>query len=135
MLATKKHATDLVHDLDGLLQPVREFLRCETPPEWVKAALEQQQVLLIDHANCEKKAAATAMRLMYRYTENPTLLSKMSQLAREELLHLAGRRADVSAAYQVSADCAFKIRRGTASAHLRPRKFGSDRYAHYWRLY
>ena len=80
MLATKKHATDLVHDLDGLLQPVREFLRCETPPEWVEAALEQQQVLLIDHANCEKKAAATAMRLMYRYTENPTLLSKMSQL-------------------------------------------------------
>jgi len=87
MLVTKKHATDLVHDLDGLLQPVREFLRSETPPEWVEAALEQQQVLLIDHANCEKKAAATAMRLMYRYTEDPTLLRKMSQLAREELLH------------------------------------------------
>lgn len=87
MLATKKRATDLMSDMEELLQPIREFLGCETPAEWVDAALEQQEALLIDHANCEKKAAATAMRLMYRYTENPALLSKMSQLAREELLH------------------------------------------------
>jgi tRNA-(ms[2]io[6]A)-hydroxylase len=50
-------------------------------------ALNHPEELLIDHANCEKKAAATAMKLMYRYTDNATLLSKMSQLAREELLH------------------------------------------------
>jgi tRNA-(ms[2]io[6]A)-hydroxylase len=87
MLATKKPTTELANDSEGLLQPIRSFLRCETPVEWVEAALEQQQILLIDHANCEKKAAATAMRLMYRYTDNPSLLSKMSQLAREELLH------------------------------------------------
>lgn len=87
MQATKKPGTDPMSELQELLRPVRGFLRCETPPEWVEAALVQQQALLIDHANCEKKAAATAMRLMYRYTDNPTLLSKMSQLAREELLH------------------------------------------------
>ncbi|MFO7910419.1 MAG: tRNA-(ms[2]io[6]A)-hydroxylase, partial [Halomonas sp.] len=40
-----------------------------------------------DHAQCEKKAASTAMSLLYRYVEQPLLLSKMSQLAREELLH------------------------------------------------
>ena len=42
---------------------------------------------MIDHANCEKKAAATAMSLMHRYTENTLLLNKMSRLAREELRH------------------------------------------------
>lgn len=69
------------------MQAVREFLSCPTPESWVDAALDNQSVLLIDHANCEKKAAATAMNLMYRYTTHPELLSKMSQLAREELLH------------------------------------------------
>jgi tRNA-(ms[2]io[6]A)-hydroxylase len=42
---------------------------------------------MIDHANCEKKAAATAMSLMHRYTDNTALLNKMSRLAREELRH------------------------------------------------
>jgi tRNA-(ms[2]io[6]A)-hydroxylase len=66
---------------------INSFLSCQTPESWVQSALENQDLLLIDHANCEKKAAATAMKLMYRYTDNATLLSKMSQLAREELLH------------------------------------------------
>ncbi|GAB5498828.1 MAG: tRNA-(ms[2]io[6]A)-hydroxylase [Pseudohongiellaceae bacterium] len=69
------------------MQAVREFLSCQTPESWVDAALDNQSVLLIDHANCEKKAAATAMNLMYRYTTHAELLCKMSQLAREELLH------------------------------------------------
>jgi tRNA-(ms[2]io[6]A)-hydroxylase len=43
--------------------------------------------MLIDHANCEKKAAASAMNLLYRYVDKAELLKKMSQLAREELLH------------------------------------------------
>lgn len=70
-----------------MLEPIKQFLSCETPDSWVAMALINQSELLIDHANCEKKAAATAMNLMYRYTEKPDLLKKMSQLAREELLH------------------------------------------------
>ena len=54
---------------------------------WIEAALANQALLLIDHAQCEKKAASTAMSLMYRYVDRPLLLIKMSQLAREELLH------------------------------------------------
>ncbi|MEY4643115.1 MAG: hypothetical protein RLZZ227_3109 [Pseudomonadota bacterium] len=65
----------------------QSFVRCATPDSWVQAALAQQDVLLVDHANCEKKAAATAMNLMYRYVDKPELLALMSQLAREELLH------------------------------------------------
>lgn len=65
----------------------QDFLACQTPDAWLHAALQNQEQLLIDHANCEKKAAATAMHLMYRYTSKTDLLKKMSQLAREELLH------------------------------------------------
>jgi tRNA-(ms[2]io[6]A)-hydroxylase len=44
-------------------------------------------VLLIDHANCEKKAASTALALMFAYAEDLDLADKMSRLAREELRH------------------------------------------------
>jgi tRNA 2-(methylsulfanyl)-N6-isopentenyladenosine37 hydroxylase len=69
------------------LTAVKQFLRCETPASWVEMALENLDILLVDHANCEKKAAATAMNLMYRYVDKPMLLEKMAHLAREELLH------------------------------------------------
>lgn len=63
------------------------FLKCRTPDAWVQKALDNLPILLIDHAQCEKKAAATAMSLMHKYLDKPELLKKMSQLAREELLH------------------------------------------------
>ena len=69
------------------LTPVIEFLPCRTPDAWITAAVRCLPVLMIDHANCEKKAAATAMSLMHRYTDNTALLNKMSRLAREELRH------------------------------------------------
>ena len=69
------------------LTPVLSFLPCRTPDGWVRAAIADQRTMLIDHANCEKKAAATALSLMHRYTDNFILLNKMSRLAREELRH------------------------------------------------
>jgi len=69
------------------MQAVCDILTCATPESWFEQAVTEQEILLIDHANCEKKAAATAMNLMYRHTTLPDLLTKMSQLAREELLH------------------------------------------------
>lgn len=66
---------------------IKTFLGCTTPDAWLDAALENLPTLLIDHAHCEKKAASTAMNLLYRYVDREELLSKMSQLAREELLH------------------------------------------------
>ncbi|PIE36597.1 MAG: tRNA-(ms[2]io[6]A)-hydroxylase [Gammaproteobacteria bacterium] len=69
------------------LSPIREFLLCQTPAAWVNWALENQDIMLVDHANCEKKAASTALNLMYRYVEHPVLLHKLSRLAREELRH------------------------------------------------
>lgn len=73
--------------IEAVLAEINDFLGCETPDSWVAVALENQDVLLIDHANCEKKAASTAMNLLYKHIEREDLLKKMSQLAREELLH------------------------------------------------
>lgn len=42
---------------------------------------------MVDHAHCEKKAASTALRLIFRYDDKVALLNKMSRLAREELRH------------------------------------------------
>jgi|TARA_B110000902_G_C14293019_1_gene581852 tRNA-(ms[2]io[6]A)-hydroxylase len=69
------------------ISEITEFLGCPTSDAWVQAALADQNTLLIDHANCEKKAAGTALNLMYRYISHTDLLNKMSRLAREELRH------------------------------------------------
>ncbi|CAA0089951.1 Uncharacterised protein [Zhongshania aliphaticivorans] len=69
------------------ISEILAFLPCETPQSWVDAALMHPEEMLIDHANCEKKAAGTALNLMFRYVDKPDLLTKMSKLAREELRH------------------------------------------------
>jgi tRNA 2-(methylsulfanyl)-N6-isopentenyladenosine37 hydroxylase len=63
------------------------LLRVPTPAGWVAQACALRDVLLIDHANCEKKAASTALSLMFAYAEDLELTDKMSRLAREELRH------------------------------------------------
>ena len=69
------------------MEPVREFLACPTPSAWVAAALDAPELLLIDHANCEKKAAGTAVTLMFRHGSDDALVHMLSRLAREELRH------------------------------------------------
>ncbi len=69
------------------LEAIHEFLPCATPAAWIAWAQQNPVLLLVDHANCEKKAASTALNLMYRYVEHPRLLHKLSRLAREELRH------------------------------------------------
>lgn len=70
-----------------VLTPVRAFLGAPTPASWLAAAQLQPETLLIDHANCEKKAAGTALSLLYRYVDRGQLLDRLSRLAREELRH------------------------------------------------
>ena len=64
-----------------------DLLRAPTDPAWFAFAVEHQGDLLIDHANCEKKAASTALSLMFAYPEDFELANRMSRLAREELRH------------------------------------------------
>jgi tRNA-(ms[2]io[6]A)-hydroxylase len=43
--------------------------------------------IVLDHAHCEKKAASTAVSLLFRYPERLALMRPLSELAREELEH------------------------------------------------
>ena len=72
---------------DELMKPVIGFLGCETPQAWLDEALNNLEILMQDHANCEKKAASTAMNLMFRYSFFVDLQVKLAQLVREEMLH------------------------------------------------
>ena len=62
-------------------------LLAATDPRWFERAVDCWQDLLLDHANCEKKAASTALSLMFAYPEDYELADRMSRLAREELRH------------------------------------------------
>lgn len=58
-----------------------------TPQRWFEVASERWPELIVDHANCEKKAASTALSLIFTYAEDLALTDRMSRLAREELRH------------------------------------------------
>ncbi len=64
-----------------------DFLQAATPAAWAEAAAREWRLLLVDHANCEKKAASTALALMFAYPEDRELALAMARLAREELRH------------------------------------------------
>ena len=99
------------------IQAVLDFLPCRTPQAWIDAAIQDIPTLLVDHANCEKKAASTALGLMYRYTDNFELLNKMSRLAREELRHFE----------QV---IAIMKKRGIEYRHLTPSRYAGELHKH-----
>jgi tRNA-(ms[2]io[6]A)-hydroxylase len=52
-------------------------------------ALADFDAVLVDHAHCEKKAAANALSLLQAYPDVPGLPAQMARLAREESAHLA----------------------------------------------
>jgi tRNA-(ms[2]io[6]A)-hydroxylase len=63
------------------------ILAAPTPAAWVEAACTGWRELLVDHANCEKKAASSALALIFAYPEDQALSAALSRLAREELRH------------------------------------------------
>jgi len=66
---------------------IADFFDTATPDEWVNEACRRIPELLLDHANCELKAASTALGFLYRYPDRTVLAQRMSRLAREELRH------------------------------------------------
>jgi len=67
--------------------PPDTILLAATPQQWVEDAVGHWQELLQDHANCEKKAASTALALIFAYPHDRPLVLALSPLAREELRH------------------------------------------------
>ncbi len=92
---------------------VNSFLKVSTPRAWLDAVPEHLEILLVDHANCEKKAASTALNLMYRYVDKPKMMMQLSKLAREELRHFE----------QV---LGIMTRRGIAYDHVSPSRYAGE---------
>jgi tRNA-(ms[2]io[6]A)-hydroxylase len=96
-------------------------LQSRTDATWTAVALADLDELLVDHAHCEKKAAGTALNLIFRYPRHAALLDPLSRLAREELVHfeqvLALLRArGVAFAAQKPAPYAGRLRAHTRAA-------------------
>jgi tRNA-(ms[2]io[6]A)-hydroxylase len=88
-------------------------LAAGTSPAWVRRALAHLDEVLVDHAHCEKKAASTAVSLLFRYPERTALLPVLSALAREELTHFEQMLALLA-------------RRGIAYHRLTPSPYATD---------
>jgi tRNA-(ms[2]io[6]A)-hydroxylase len=88
-------------------------LAAPSSPEWLARALAHLDQVLIDHAHCEKKAASTAVSLLFRYPDRVAMLPVLSALAREELAHFE----------QV---LALLARRGVAYGRLKPSPYATE---------
>lgn len=71
------------------------ILRSATDPRWVEVALSDLDATLIDHAHCEKKAVATALKLVADHPDRPALVRPLAKLAQEELQHFLAMVAEV----------------------------------------
>jgi len=64
-----------------------KWLAAPSSAAWLEAAIARPDLVLIDHAHCERKAAGVALQLMFRYPSDEALGAALSALAREELEH------------------------------------------------
>ncbi len=62
-------------------------LQSHTQDAWLQRAIAHTADILIDHAHCERKAAANALNLLGRFPDHAELQAPMLALAREELEH------------------------------------------------
>src|SRR5689334_678792 len=62
-------------------------LKSSTAPWWLDTVEENLEEVLIDHAHCEKKAAGTAMNLIFAYVDKVDLVRSLSEIVTEELDH------------------------------------------------
>ena len=89
---------------------IAAFFDTPTPEAWLNEATNRIPELLLDHANCELKAASTALGFLYRYPDRMPLAQRMSRLAREELRHFEQVRS-------IMADMDMPFERLTASRY------------------
>ncbi|MEL7051205.1 MAG: tRNA-(ms[2]io[6]A)-hydroxylase [Cyanobacteria bacterium J06588_5] len=64
-----------------------KFLKTPTSQAWVEQAIANMDTILLDHAQCERKAAGTAIQMMSRYPSSVELVRELTAIAQEELSH------------------------------------------------
>jgi tRNA-(ms[2]io[6]A)-hydroxylase len=62
-------------------------LQIESQQRWLQQVDEHLPEILVDHAHCEKKAAACAMNLILAYVDKTELCRELSVIVNEELMH------------------------------------------------
>ena len=62
-------------------------LHSTSSERWLAQVNNHLDLVLIDHAHCEKKAAGTALNLIFAYVENEELCREMTLIVNEELEH------------------------------------------------
>jgi tRNA-(ms[2]io[6]A)-hydroxylase len=62
-------------------------LKSETGPAWIRRVEENLDEILIDHAHCEKKAAGTALNMIFAYVEHVDVVDRLVEVVKEELDH------------------------------------------------
>lgn len=62
-------------------------LHCASPNAWVDYVIERFDQFLLDHAAAEKKAAGMALSMLSHYPDRARLVTAMSELAAEEMVH------------------------------------------------
>ncbi|HEX8909943.1 MAG TPA: tRNA isopentenyl-2-thiomethyl-A-37 hydroxylase MiaE [Anaeromyxobacteraceae bacterium] len=72
------------------------ILRSATGPRWAEVALSDLDRTLGDHAHCEKKAAASALKLVADHPDRPELVRPLARLAQEEQQHLMAVLVELS---------------------------------------
>ncbi len=67
--------------------PTINALKQPTSLAWVEQAIANLDIILLDHAQCERKAAGVALNLMFRYPSNAKMVRELTKIAQEELQH------------------------------------------------
>jgi tRNA-(ms[2]io[6]A)-hydroxylase len=88
-------------------------LQSQTSPRWLAQVDAHLADILIDHAHCEKKAAGTALNLIFAYVEDEELCREMAFIVNEELEH-----------FQMVLD--LLARRGIRFRRLKPSSYGRE---------
>ncbi len=91
-------------------------LKSLTDSSWLDQVDAHLEEVLIDHAHCEKKAAGTALNLIFHYVEDIELCREMTQIVNEELEHF----------HMV---IELLERRGIRFRRLRPSQYGNKLHA------
>jgi tRNA-(ms[2]io[6]A)-hydroxylase len=92
--------------------PTIKFLQQPTSEAWVEQAIAHLDTILLDHSQCERKAAGVALNLIFRYPSSAKLVRSLTAIAQEELEHFE----------QVNQ---WLDRRGIALAPLTPPPYGA----------
>lgn len=78
---------DLALEIKWKVTGIMLNLKSPSHQRWLEQVDAHLEEILVDHAHCEHKAAATAMSLMGAYIENRELCQEMTRIVAEELEH------------------------------------------------